>query len=131
MALYHTHHIGNAGEFLAASIIAQIADQVFITSQGIADIVFEYNYQFYRCQVKTKSQHEIHRINWRYDLRRSKSKDRQYPENTIDLYALVSLELRNVIFIKQQTEKQITIQDEHMKNNNAVKNLLDILDNNA
>ena len=128
MALHHTHHIGNAGEFLAASIIAQVADQVFITSQGIADIVFEYDYKFYRCQVKTKSQHEIHRINWRFDLRRSKAKDRQYPENTIDLYALVSLELRNVVFIASHADKQITIQDEHMKNNDAVKNLLDILE---
>jgi len=128
MALYKTHHIGNSGEFLAASIIAQIADQVFITSQGIADIVFEYDYQFYRCQVKTKSQHEIHRVNWRYDLRRSKAKDRAYPEHAIDLYALVSLELRNVVFIKEHTDKQITIKDEHMKNNDAVKNLLDILE---
>lgn len=127
MAIHTTHYIGNAGEFLAASFIARVADQALITSQGVADIIFEYENKFYRCQVKTKSQQEIHRINWRFDLRRSKAKDRAYPENAIDLYALVSLEHRNAVFITDHTDKQITIQDEHMKNNDAVKNLLDIL----
>ena len=129
MALHTTHYIGNAGEFLAASFIARVADQALITSQGIADIIFEYEAKFYRCQVKTKSQQEIHRINWRFDSRRSKAKDRTYPDNTIDIYALVSLERRNAVFIADHKEKQITIGEEHMKNNDAVKNLLDILNN--
>lgn len=129
MALHTTHYIGNAGEFLAASFIARVADQALITSQGIADIIFEYESKFYRCQVKTKSQQEIHRINWRFDLRRSKAKDRAYPEDAIDIYALVSLEHRNAVFIASHKEKQITIGEEHMKNNDAVKNLLDILNN--
>ena len=97
---------------------------------GLADLIFEYQDTFYRVQVKSKSKQEVHKKNWRFDLRRgSHTKDREYKKGLIDIFALVSLEHRNIVFIKPHTENQITIIDEHMKNNDAVRNLLDILEN--
>lgn len=127
-----THRIGLSGEYLTASILSLISDNVLLTpNAGLADLIFEYEDTFYRVQVKSKSKQEVHKKNWRFDLRRgSHTKDRKYKKGLIDIFALVSLEHRNIVFIKPHTENQITIIDEHMKNNDAVRNLLDILDKN-
>lgn len=72
---------------------------------------------------------EKHRINWRFDLRRGKLvKDRNYSQDSVEIFALVCLEYMNVVFVKKPDKSQVTIVDEHMKNNDAVKNLLDILE---
>lgn len=72
---------------------------------------------------------EKHRINWRFDLRRGKLvKDRNYNQDSVEIFALVCLEYMNVVFVKKPDKSQVTIVDEHMKNNDAVKNLLDILE---
>lgn len=125
-----THKTGRAGEYLACSFISLIAESVMIPSEGCtSDIVFEYQDTFYRVQVKTKSKMEKHRINWRFDLRRGKLvKDRNYSQDSVEIFALVCLEYMNVVFVKKPDKSQVTIVDEHMKNNNAVKNLLDILE---
>ena len=61
--------------------------------------------------------------------RGSHSRDREYQHQAIDIFALVCLKYRNAVFIKPMEQKQITIADEHMKNNDAVSNILDILSN--
>ena len=51
----------------------------------------------------------------------------QYKDNEIDIFAFVSVPHRNVVFSKPIDKGQLTIIDEHMKNNDAVKNIQDIL----
>jgi hypothetical protein len=52
---------------------------------------------------------------------------RKYKDNEIDLFAFVSITHRNVVFSKPLDQAQLTINDEHMKNNDAIKNIKDIL----
>ncbi len=54
---------------------------------------------------------------------------RRYKKNEIDVFAFVSLPHRNVVFSQPLEQAQLTIVDEHMKNNDAVKNIKDILKN--
>lgn len=129
---YKRHNIGRAGEYLVAAMLSQIADTVIIVPHASSsDIILEYQDKLYRCQVKTKSKFEKQRLNWRFDLRRSSRKDRKYYENEIEIFGLANLMYRNVIFIKNEDEKnisQITITDEHMKNNDPVKNFLNLIE---
>ncbi len=54
--------------------------------------------------------------------------NRRYEENSLDVFALVSLQHRNVVFTLPLDQSQLTIVDEHMKNNDAVKNIENILE---
>lgn len=126
-----TDKVGKAGEYLTASILSIVCEDVVLTSPpSTTDIIFQYKDKLYKCQVKAKSKIEPARGNWRFDLRRSgNTKDREYKDKTVDIFALVSLPHRNVIFVPKIQQSQITFVDEHMKNNDAVNNLLDVLDN--
>ena len=126
-----TERVGRSGEYLTAALLSLVSDTVLIVPHGSeADIVFEHNNKLYKVQVKTSSKINTGRVNWRFDMRRgSHSKDREYQKQAVDIFALVSLKYRNVVFIKPLNQNQITIADEHMKNNDSVKNLNDILDN--
>lgn len=126
-----TERVGRSGEYLTAALLSLVSDTVLIVPHGSeADIVFEHNNKLYKVQVKTSSKINTGRVNWRFDMRRgSHSKDREYQKKAVDIFALVSLKYRNVVFIKPMDQNQITIADEHMKNNDSVKNLNDILDN--
>jgi len=126
-----TERVGRSGEYLTAALLSLVSDTVLIVPHGSeADIVFEHNNKLYKVQVKTSSKINTGRVNWRFDMRRgSHSKDREYQKQAVDIFALVSLKYRNVVFIKPMDQNQITIADEHMKNNDSVKNLNDILDN--
>ena len=126
-----TERVGQSGEYLTAALLSLVSDTVLIVPHGSeADIVFEHNNKLYKVQVKTSSKINTGRVNWRFDMRRgSHSKDREYQKQAVDIFALVSLKYRNVVFIKPMNQNQITIADEHMKNNDSVKNLNDILDN--
>ncbi len=126
-----TERVGRSGEYLTAALLSLVSDTVLIVPHGSeADIVFEHNNKLYKVQVKTSSKINTGRVNWRFDMRRgSHSKDREYQKQAVDIFALVSLKYRNVVFIKPIDQNQITIADEHMKNNDSVKNLNDILDN--
>ena len=126
-----TELVGRSGEYLTAALLSLVSDTVLIVPHGSeADIVFEHNNKLYKVQVKTSSKINTGRVNWRFDMRRgSHSKDREYQKQAVDIFALVSLKYRNVVFIKPMDQNQITIADEHMKNNDSVKNLNDILDN--
>jgi hypothetical protein len=111
--------VGDFGEYLAAaylSLVDEITTVLIVPHGASADIIFEYKLELYRCQVKTASKIEKTRQNWRFDLRRG-----------LDLFALVSLGHQNVVFMLPQTKNQITITDEHMKNNDALKNLQNII----
>ena len=126
-----TGRVGRSGEYLTAALLSLVSDTVMVVPHGSeADIVFEHNNKLYKVQVKTSSKINTGRVNWRFDMRRgSHSKDREYQKQAVDIFALVSLKYRNVVFIKPMDQNQITIADEHMKNNDSVKNLNDILDN--
>ena len=126
-----TDKVGKAGEYLTASILSIVCEDVVLTTPpSTTDIIFQYQDRLYKCQVKAKSKIEPTRGNWRFDLRRSgNTKDRQYKDKTVDIFALVSLPYRNVIFVPKIQQSQITFVDEHMKNNDAINNLLDVLDN--
>lgn len=123
--------VGDFGEYLAAAYLSLVDDitTVLIVPHGAsADIIFEYKLNLYRCQVKTASKIEKARLNWRFDLRRGlNAKNRTYQKNSVDLFALVSLEHQNVIFVLPQSKNQLTITDEHIKNNDALKNLQNII----
>ena len=126
-----TERVGRSGEYLTAALLSLVSDTVLIVPHGSeADIVFEHNNKLYKVQVKTSSKINTGRVNWRFDMRRgADTKNRNYKEQAVDIFALASLLHRNVVFIKPMNQNQITIADEHMKNNDSVKNLNDILDN--
>ncbi len=126
-----TERVGRSGEYLTAALLSLVSDTVLIVPHGSeADIVFEHENKLYKVQVKTSSKINTGRVNWRFDMRRgSHSKYREYQKQAVDIFALVSLKYRNVVFIRPMDQNQITIADEHMKNNDSVKNLNDILDN--
>lgn len=126
-----TERVGRFGEYLTAAILSQVSDTVTVVPHNAsADIIFEHNLKLYKCQVKTQSKIEEHRGNWRFDMRKGQhSKHRQYKNNEIDLFAFVAVPHRNVVFSKPLDQAQLTIIDEHMKNNDAIKNIKDILKN--
>jgi hypothetical protein len=123
--------LGILANILAAaylSLVNEITTVLIVPHGASADIIFEYKLNLYRCQVKTATKIEKARLNWRFDLRRGlHAKNRTYKRNSIDLFALVSLGHKNVVFMLPQTKNQITISDEHMKNNDALKNLQNII----
>lgn len=123
--------VGDFGEYLAAaylSLVDKITTVLVVPHGASADIIFEYKLKLYRCQVKTASKIEKTRQNWRFDLRRGlNAKSRTYQKNSVDLFALVSLGHQNVVFVLPQSKNQLTISDEHMKNNDALKNLQNII----
>jgi hypothetical protein len=125
-----TERVGRFGEYLTAAVLSQVCDTVAVVPHNAsADIIFEHNLKLYKCQVKTQSQIEEHRGNWRFDMRKGQhSKHRQYKNNEIDIFAFVAVSHRNVVFSKPLDQAQLTIVDEHMKNNDAVKNIIDILE---
>tara|TARA_R100000329_G_C7614067_1_gene217946 strand:- start:780 stop:1172 length:393 start_codon:yes stop_codon:yes gene_type:complete len=127
---HSTHHIGHAGEHLVASFLYLIADDVFFSNgNSDSDLVFLYKKNYYRVQVKTKSKQEKSRNNWRYDMRKNyQRKSREYDYSNLDFFAFANLKYRSVIFIKPKELTQMTFADEHIKNNDAVKNILDLLD---
>lgn len=123
--------VGDFGEYLAAaylSLVNEITTVLIVPHEASADIIFEYKLKLFRCQVKTASKIEDNRKGWRFDLRRGVSaKDRTYKDNSIDLFALVSAEHKNIIFTQPPNKNQITYSNEHMKNNDALKNLQNII----
>jgi hypothetical protein len=125
-----TERVGRFGEYLTAAILSQVCDTVAVVPHNAsADIVFEHNLKLYRCQVKTQSKIEENRGNWRFDMRKGQRvKHRKYKDNEIDLFAFVAVTHRNVVFSLPLEQSQLTIVDEHMKNNDAVSNLEDILE---
>jgi len=126
-----TERVGRFGEYLTAAILSQVCDTVAVVPHNAsADIIFEHNLKLYKCQVKTQSKIEEHRGNWRFDMRKGQRvAHRKYKDNEIDLFAFVSITHRNVVFSKPLDQAQLTINDEHMKNNDAIKNIKDILKN--
>ena len=124
-----TERVGRFGEYLTAAILSQVSDTVTIVPHNAsADIIFEHNLKLYKCQVKTQSSIEQRRGNWRFDMRKGqKVADRKYKNNEIDIFAFVSITHRNVVFSKPLNQVQLTIVDEHMKNNDALRNIQDIL----
>jgi hypothetical protein len=58
----------------------------------------------------------------------SHTKNRNYEDGAIDIFAFVSLEYMNVVFRKADDTNSVTIKDEEMQNNNPIDNILDILD---
>jgi len=126
-----TERVGRFGEYLTAAILSQVCDTVAVVPHNAsADIIFEHNLKLYKCQVKTQSKIEERRGNWRFDMRKGQRvAHRKYKGNEIDLFAFVSITHRNVVFSKPLDQAQLTINDEHMKNNDAIKNIKDILKN--
>ena len=124
-----TERVGRFGEYLTAAILSQVCDTVAVVPHNAsADIIFEHNLKLYKCQVKTQSKIEESRENWRFDMRKGQRvKHRKYKDNEIDIFAFVSITHRNVVFSKPIDKGQLTIVDEHMKNNDAVNNIKDIL----
>ncbi len=126
-----TERVGRFGEYLTAAILSQVSDTVTIVPHNAsADIIFEHNLKLYKCQVKTQSKIEERRGSWRFDMRKGQRvAHRKYKDNEIDLFAFVAVPHRNVVFSKPLDQAQLTINDEHMKNNDAVRNIKDILKN--
>ena len=113
-------------------MIARETDTVTIMPHGShADIIFEYDNQMYRCQVKTVTHIEKARNSWRFDLRKgSHSKSRQYKKNTIDIFALVNLKYQNVYFLPFNNCKflQYSVHDEPMKAVNSIESFKEAMD---
>ena len=124
-----TERVGRSGEYFVASLLSQISDTVLVVPHSAeADILFQYKNILYKVQVKTKTKIEKHRANWRFDMRRgSHTKNRNYEDGSIDIFAFVSLEHMNVVFRKFSEGVTITIKDKEMKDNNPIENILDIL----
>ena len=96
-----------------------------------ADIIYEYDNQIYRCQVKTVTHIEKGRISWRFDLRKgSHSKTRKYQDNTIDVFALVNLKYQNVFFLPFNNCKylQYSVHDHVMKTVDSIQSFKDAME---
>tara|TARA_B100000700_G_scaffold85238_1_gene95906 strand:- start:38 stop:430 length:393 start_codon:yes stop_codon:yes gene_type:complete len=124
-----TERVGRSGEYFVASVLSRISDLVLVVPHSAeADILFQYKNTLYKVQVKTKTKIEKHRANWRFDMRRgSHTKNRNYEDGSIDIFAFVSLEHMNVVFRKFSKAITITIKDKEIKDNNPIENILDIL----
>ena len=124
-----TERGGRSGEYFVASLLSQISDTVLVIPHSAeADILFQYDNIVYKVQVKTKTKIEKNRTNWRFDMRRgSHTKNRNYEDGSIDIFAFVSLQYMNVVFRKSNKANNVTIKDKEMKDNNPIENILDIL----
>ena len=121
--------VGRSGEYLAASVLSLVADTVVIVPHDSnSDIIFEYKNKIYRCQVKTQSKIEKHRTSWRFDLRKGpKVKSRGYKKNNLDVFALVSIKYKTVMFVSNLGKKLITVQDKVMRETNSLKSFKNLL----
>jgi hypothetical protein len=124
-----TERVGRSGEYFVASLLSQISDTVIVIPHSAeADILFQYDNTVYKVQVKTKTKIEKNRANWRFDMRRgSHTKNRNYEDGSIDIFAFVSLQYMNVVFRKSNKANNVTIKDKEMKDNNPIENILEIL----
>ena len=124
-----TERVGRSGEYFVASLLSQISDTVLVIPHSAeADILFQYDNIVYKVQVKTKTKIEKNRTNWRFDMRRgSHTKNRNYEDGSIDIFAFVSLQYMNVVFRKSNKANNVTIKDKEMKDNNPIENILEIL----
>ena len=59
--------------------------------------------------------------------RGSHTKNRNYEDGSIDIFALVSLQYMNVVFHKPRETDSITIKDAQMRDNTPIENILEIL----
>ena len=120
-----SERVGRSGEYLVASLLSLHADTVVIVPHSAeADIIFDVDHKLYKCQVKTQSKIRNHRVSWEYDFRRgSFTKKRHYEKDAIDVYALVALGPRKVVFTFADGKKQITIKDKEMQAMDSLKNV--------
>ena len=120
-----SERVGRSGEYLVASLLSLYADTVVIVPHSAeADIIFDVDHTLYKCQVKTQSKIQNHRVSWIYDFRRGAyTKDRFYSEEAIDVYALVALDPQKVIFTFPDGSKQKTIKDEEMQAMDSLANV--------
>jgi len=120
-----SERVGRSGEYLVASLLSLHADTVTIVPHSAeADIIFDVDHTLYKCQVKTQSKIQTHRVSWQFDFRRGAfTKNRQYEKNAIDVYALVALGPQKVVFTFADRKKQITIKDKEMQAMDSLKNV--------
>lgn len=120
-----SERVGRSGEYLVASLLSLYADTVTIVPHSAeADIIFDVDHTLYKCQVKTQSKIQTHRVSWQFDFRRGAfTKNRQYEKNAIDVYALVALGPQKVVFTFADRKKQITIKDKEMQAMDSLKNV--------
>jgi len=128
-----TERVGRSGEFLTASVLAKVSDTVTVLPHAAeADVIFEWNNHLIKCQVKTRNNIEKGGVSWRFDLRRgANTKNRKYQENTLDVFALISVPYNTIYFLPfNNCKKQsICISDEIMKNLNSLDSLQGAMDN--
>ena len=119
-----SERVGRSGEYLVASLLSLHADTVMIVPHSAeADIVFDVDHTLYKCQVKTQSKIQTHRVSWQFDFRRGAfTKDRYYEDNAIDVYALVALKHQTVQFMLPEGLKQISFKDEDVQAWDTLKN---------
>ena len=96
-----TERVGRSGEFLTASVLAKVSDTVTVLPHAAeADVIFEWNNHLIKCQVKTRNNIEKGGVSWRFDLRRgANTKNRKYQENTLDVFALISVPPNTIYFL--------------------------------
>jgi len=126
-----TERIGRQGEFYTCGFLAGFSDTVTLVPHGSeADILFDYDSNIYKCQVKTRTKPRKGSINWRFDLRRgSHTKNRRYQEGQIDIYALYCKPHEKIYFIPFDSKMtSITIFNEEMKKTKSEETLLNSLD---
>ena len=109
---------------MVASLLSLYADTVVIVPHSAeADIIFDVDHTLYKCQVKTQSKIQTHRVSWQFDFRRGAfTKDRYYEDNAIDVYALVALDPCKVFYTFQSKKKQMTITDKKVQAMNSLEN---------
>ena len=136
--------IGRSGEFVVASQLALVSDTVsLVPHNSYADIIFEYQRNLYKVQVKTSSKERKYphkdgdyRVGWTFDLRRKrKSKDvklQKYGaegEFDIDIFALYCLPYNSTIFIAfKDAPTKYTCSDEDFAKNDSLTSLNIVLE---
>jgi len=123
-----SERVGRSGEYLVASLLSLYADTVLVVPHSAeADIIFDVDHTLYKCQVKTQSKIQTHRVSWQFDFRRGAfTKDRYYDDEALDVYALVALDCQKVLFALPNGKKQITMKDKEIQATDSLQNTKDL-----
>lgn len=128
-----TQRLGKSGEYFTASVLSLISDYVIVNTDGAqADVLFEYESDFLKVQVKTKSKRNNKKPGWKFDIRRgSHSKERFFRKGYVDLFALYCAKYKKILFFpfhktineKGHSKTCIYVTDDNMKNANSMESL--------
>ena len=104
--------LGRIGELLAAAVLEQGGYSATIVGGNKYDILATTDDDVFRVQVKSTrrptSEHGRKKSSYVFRTGHGRSSKNAYKKNTIDMYALVALDIRRVLFLPSQDIQVVT-----------------------